>query len=101
MMLQECTRILSLISSGQMILTIVLQKIQKKNLLIVNDQMEEAGSSKTLQILIVKGSHNRNITIMYFLQNMYNASTSQQTESLYTHYMAIFKNPRDARQLRV
>ena len=71
-----------------------------KNLLIVDDQMEEAGSSKTLQNLFTKGSHHRNLTIMYLLQNMYNAGTSQRTVSLNTHYNVVFKNPRDARQFR-
>ena len=72
----------------------------ERNLLIVDDQMEEAGSSKTLQNLFTKGSHHRNLTIMYLLQNMYNAGTSQRTVSLNTHYNVVFKNPRDARQFR-
>ena len=68
------------------------------NLLIVDDQMEEAGSSKTLQNLFTKGSHHRNLTIMYLLPNMYNACTSQRTVSLNTHYNVVFTNPRDSRQ---
>ena len=62
--------------------------------------MEDAGSSKTLQNLFTKRSHHRNLTIMYLLQNMYNAGTSQPTVSLNTHYIVVFKNPRDARQCR-
>ena len=61
------------------------------NLLIVDDQMEEAGSSKTLHNLFTKGSHHRNLTIMYLLQNMYNAGTSQRTVSLNTHYNVVLK----------
>ena len=70
------------------------------NLLIVDDQMEEAGSSKTLQNLFTKGSHHRNLTIMYLLQNMYNAGTSHRTVLFNTHYNVGFKIPRDARQFR-
>ena len=70
------------------------------NLLIVDDQMEEAGSSKTLQNLFNKGSHHRNLTIIYLLQNMYNANTTQRTVSLNTHYNVVFKNPQNVRQFR-
>ena len=71
-----------------------------KNLLIVDDEMEEANSSKTLQNLFTKGSHYRNHTIMYLLQSMYNAGTSKRTVSLNTHCNVVFNNPRDARQFR-
>ena len=71
-----------------------------KHLLIVDDQMEEAGSSQTLQNLFTKGSHHRNLTIIYLVQNMYNAGTNQRTVSLNTHYNVVCKNPRDARQFR-
>ena len=70
------------------------------NLLTVDDQMEEAKSSKTLQILFTKGLHHRNLTIMYLLQNMYNAGTSQRTVSLNTYYNVVFKIPRDAKLFR-
>ena len=69
-------------------------------MLIVDDQIKEAGSSKTLQNHFTKGSHHRNLTVMYLLQNMFNAGTSQRTVSLNTHYNVVFKNPRDARQFR-
>ena len=69
-------------------------------MLIVDDQMEKAGSSKTLQKFFTTGPHHRNLTIRYLLQNMYNAGTSQPTVSLNTHYIVVFKNPRDARQCR-
>ena len=73
---------------------------EERNLLIVDDQMEEAGSSKTLQNLFTKGSHHRNLTIMYLLQNLYNSGKNQRTVSLNTHYNVVFKNTRDASQFR-
>jgi hypothetical protein len=72
----------------------------ERNLLIIDDQMEEAGSTKTLKNLFTKGSHHKNLTIMYLLQNMYNSGSSQRTASLNTHYNVVFKNPRDASQFR-
>ena len=72
----------------------------ERNLFIVDDQMEEAGSSKTLSKLFTKGSHHRNLTVLYLLQNIYNAGASQRTVSLNTHYNVVFRNVRDASQFR-
>jgi len=75
-------------------------KPNERNLLIVDDQMDEAGSSKTLTKLFTKGSHHRNLTILYLLQNMYNSGSSQRTVSLNSHYNIVFRNSRDASQFR-
>ena len=63
----------------------------ERNLFIVDDQMEEAGSSKTLSKLVTKGSQDRNLTVVYLLQNIYNAGASQRTVSLNTHYNVVFR----------
>ena len=73
---------------------------EQNNLLIVDDQMEEVGSSKTQQNIFTKGSHHRNLTIIYLHQNMSNAGTNQQTVCLNTHYNVVFKNLLDVRQFR-
>ena len=56
------------------------------NLLMANDnQMAEAGDSKTLSNLITKIAHHKNFTVLYLVQNVYNKSKSQRTVSLNTH----------------
>ena len=40
-----------------------------RNFLILDDQMDEAGDSKTLSKLFTKGSHHRNLTVIYLVQN--------------------------------
>jgi len=72
----------------------------ERNLLIVDDLMDEAGSSKSLKSLFTKGVHHRNCTVLYLLQNMYNQGRSQRTASLNTHYNVVFKNARDMSQFR-
>ena len=42
------------------------------NLLILDDQMDEAGDSKTLSKLFTKGSHYRNLTVIYIVKNVLN-----------------------------
>ena len=72
----------------------------EKNLLIIDDQMAEAGDSKTLSNLFTKGAHNKNLTVLFLLQNVYNKSKSQRTVSLNTHYNVVFRNERDVSQFR-
>ena len=73
---------------------------EDRNLLIIDDQMEEAGNSKSLANLFTKGSHHKNLSIFHLIQNMYHKGGSQRTMSLNSHYNIIFKNPRDATQIR-
>lgn len=73
---------------------------QVPTLLIIDDLMDEAGSSKSMKALFTKGVHHRNCTVLYLLQNMYNQGRSQRTASLNTHYNVVFKNARDMCQFR-
>ena len=72
----------------------------ENNLLIINDQMVDAGDRKTLSNLNTKKAHNKNLTVLYLVQNVYNNSKSQRTVSLKTHYNVVFRNERDASQFR-
>ena len=71
-----------------------------RNILILDDQMDEAGDSKTLSKLLTKGSHHRNLTVIYLVQNVFKHSKSQRTVSLNSHYNVVFCNRRDSNQLR-
>ena len=71
-----------------------------RNLLILDDQINEAGDSKTLSKVFTKGSHHRNLTVIYLVQNVFNQSKSQRTVSLNSHYNVVFRNRRDASQFR-
>ena len=67
---------------------------EDRNLLILDDQMDEAGDSKTLSKLFTKGSHHRNLTVIYQVQNVFNQSKSQQTVSENSHYNVVPKQMR-------
>ncbi len=53
----------------------------------------------TVTKLFTKGSHHRNMSIMYIVQNLFGKNKEQRTISLNSHYLVIFKNPRDASQI--
>ena len=70
-----------------------------RNLVVLDDQMSEAGDSKELSQLFTKGSHHRNLSLIYIAQNMFDKGRSMRTVSLNAHYMIIFKSPRDKTQI--
>ena len=72
----------------------------QRNILVLDDQMAEASSSKSVADLFTKGSHHRNLTVIYLVQNVYNQGKSQRTISLNSHYSVVFCNGRDASQFR-
>lgn len=69
------------------------------NLLVMDDQMAELGDSRALSSYFTKGSHHRNTSVIYIVQNLFDKGKSQRTVSLNTQYLVVFKNPRDAAQI--
>jgi len=65
-------------------------------LLIVDDLMNETDES--VANLFTKGSHHRNASVIFLVQNLFHKNKYIRTISLNTHYMVLFKNPRDASQ---
>ena len=71
-----------------------------RNLLILDDKMSEESNTKSLANLFTKGSHHRNVTILYLIQNMFDQVRSSRTVSLNSHYTVVFRNLRDQSQFR-
>lgn len=68
----------------------------RPSLLIVDDLMDEA--DRSVANLFTKGSHHRNVSVVFLVQNMFHKNKYIRTISLNAHYMVLFKNPRDASQ---
>jgi hypothetical protein len=75
-----------------------------RNLLVLDDQMENQSAHKRSADSIVKfftqGSHHRNLTVVYIVQNLFNQDRSMRTVSLNAHYIVVFKSPRDGTQIQ-
>ena len=69
----------------------------KRRLVILDDLMSEIDASITR--LFTKGSHHRDMSIIFIVQNLFNKNPEQRTISLNSHYLVLFKNPRDATQI--
>ena len=73
------------------------QYARETTLLVIDDQMDEV--NKNVLRLFTKGSHHRNISVIYIVQNLFGKNKDYRTISLNAHYLVIFKNPRDASQI--
>lgn len=70
---------------------------QDSTLLIIDDLMDQTNGSTA--DLFTKVSHHRNVCVFFLSQNIFNKSKHNRTMSLNSHYIIMFKNPRDAGQI--
>ena len=71
------------------------------NLVVIDDLMTQAGESQVLKRLFTEGSHHRNLSIIYIVQNLFDKGKSHRTASLNAQYIFLFKNSRDQGQVEV
>ena len=62
--------------------------------------MTSAHNSKILKDLFTKGSHHRDFTVIYLVQNLFDQGSSMRTVSLNAQYIVLFRNNRDKSQVR-
>jgi len=72
---------------------------QKRNLLIIDDLMTDIKNDAEISNLFTKGSHHKNLSVILILQNLFYQARELRTMSLNSHYIIMFKNPRDASQI--
>lgn len=66
-------------------------------LIIIDDFMRESANNVIID-LFTKGSHHKNISIIFISQNIF--YKSQRDLSLNVSYLVVFKNPRDRAQVQ-
>ena len=67
-------------------------------LIIIDDLMSECGVEITK--IFTKGSHHRNISVIFMMQNFFHQAKEIRTITLNAHYIILFKNPRDRLQVK-
>ena len=73
-----------------------LDRLCENSLIIIDDQMSETDVS--ISNLFTKGSHHNRVSVIYIVQNLFGKNKYMRTISLNSHYLALFKNPRDSSQ---
>ena len=69
-------------------------------ILVLDDLMEESVKDSNILNMFIAGSHHRNISVLFLMQNVFEKGRHARTISINTQYMALFKNARDQTQIR-
>ena len=73
--------------------------VSKRNILVFDDLMTEAKCDQRIADLFTKGSHHRNISVVYLTQNLFPQGKACRDIILNTQYMVLFNNPIDRQQV--
>ena len=73
----------------------------QKVVVILDDQMmnDSVRKKDNLAKYFTQGSHHRNMSIIYLVQNVFDKAKCMRTISLNSQYLVVFKNPRDMQQI--
>ncbi len=77
-----------------------LEPKDKTQVIIIDDLQEEACKDLAIQYLFTKHSHHNKLMVIFLTQNLFNQGKCARTISLNTHYLVLFKNPRDVGQIK-
>ena len=63
---------------------------------MLDDLMNESTSKDSMVDLFTKGSHHRDLSTIFILQNLFPSGKHSRSLSLNSHYIVAFKHPRDS-----
>lgn len=67
-------------------------------LVIIDDMQSE--TDKNMENYFTRGSHHRNLSVARTIHNVFYRGKGQRDISLNSHYLVLFKNPRDQSQIK-
>jgi hypothetical protein len=70
------------------------------DIIVIDDLMTEIKNSKFVLDLFTKGSHHNNQSVFILTQNLYHKGPIVRDLNLNSHYLIIFKSPRDKMQIK-
>ena len=71
----------------------------KRNLVVIDDLMQELSNDPGITSLFTKGCHHRNLNVIFIVQNIFHRGKELRDVSLNCHYLVLFKSPRDGSQI--
>jgi GTPase SAR1 family protein len=73
-----------------------IDKPKRHDVIVIDDLFEEVNhDSKACNQLFTKIARHRGVTVIFLTQNLFHAGGKHRTRNINTHYLVIFKNPRD------
>ena len=73
-----------------------LTKDHRNSLIVLDDLMSQCSNDQRAVDLFTRGSHHMGVSVLYLTQNLFPPGRLSRTISLNSHYMLIFRNPRDS-----
>ena len=71
-----------------------------RNLVVIDDLMHELSNDDQRNTnLFTKGCHHRDLSVICILQNIFHRGKELRNMSLNSHYLVVFKSPRDSNQV--
>ena len=70
------------------------------SLLILDDLQHEAAKNDFVSSMFMRGSHHRNCSCIFIVQNLYFQGKNARDIALNAHYYVIFRNPGDQLQIQ-
>ena len=77
-----------------------LTEMKQHNIIILDDLMMEVVKNEEIELLFTRGSHHKNLTIIFINQNMFCQGKNARTIALNCHYLILFQNMRDCSQIQ-
>jgi len=71
----------------------------RPKLIVIDDLMREASDNAVID-LFTKGSHHKNLSVIFITQNLFHQGRGMRDISLNANYIVVFKNPRDRAQIQ-
>ena len=76
-----------------------ISKIQPYDIVVLDDLLQESNTSKDVTSMFTRAAHHKPCFIIFIMQNLFPSGKESRTRSLNTHYLVVFKNPRDKSQV--
>ena len=73
--------------------------VNKRSLIVVDDKMIDASKDKRIVDLFTRGSHHRNLSVIYIVQNLFHYGKGSRSINLNSLYLLLFNDPRDKSQI--
>ena len=73
---------------------------REHGIIVLDDLMGAVMKSSKAESLFIMGSHHKNLTVILVSQNLFYQGKAARTISLNMHYMVLYRNLRDKRQIK-
>lgn len=71
-------------------------KPKRGDVCVIDDLFMEANNEHNFNNMFTKVARHREVTVIFVTQNLFHQGGQHRTRNLNTHYLVIFKNPRDS-----